>query len=92
MKDSDDQAIVRVNPLKLLTDENYSKNFPEDKSSAEEPFIFNMDNVQMHVIEDSLLLTGETIKRANVYKIDLTQGIERINLTNKITMPCNYVG
>ena len=70
MKDDDDKSVIGVNPLRLLTDENYSKLFPEDKSTADDPFIFNMDNAQIHILKNALLMTGEMNETAFVYEID----------------------
>lgn len=58
MNDDKGTANTRAYPLKLSTDESYTKMFPEDKSTADSPFIFNMDNVQFHLEEESILLTG----------------------------------
>ena len=92
MKDNGDRSAIRVNPLRLSTDDNYSKLFPEDKSTPEDPFVFNMDNVQFHIAKDSLLITGEMDVTASVFKIDLKQGVKQLKLTNKLTIPCNFMG
>ena len=92
MKDDDDKSVIRVNPLRLLTDENYCKLFPEDKSTADDPFIFNMDNVQIHIGKDAFLVTGEMNVTAFIYKVDLEKGVKQPKLTNRRTFPCKFLG
>jgi len=92
MKDDDDKSVIGVNPLRLLTDENYSKLFPEDKSTADDPFIFNMENAQIHILKNALLMTGEMNETAFVYEIDLGQKDKHPKLTNKLTIPCKFMG
>jgi len=51
-----------------------------------------MDNAQFHVEKDMIWITGELDETAYVYQIDISKGYEQPMLTNKLTIPCNYVG
>ena len=92
MKNDTVVGITRAYPLRLSTDESYSKRFPNDKSTADSPFTFNIDNVQIYLEENNILLNGEMDETAYVFKIDLSQGYEIAKLTDKLTFPCNYKG